>query len=426
LSPPAEIDPGKQWRAGHGIPVVAVFDTYRAVAIIGVALFHIFQVSGVFAALGDSTAGGFSFTLLVRSLDVLFMVSGFVMFLPTVARRGEFGSVGYFGLRRAARLLPAYWVCLGIALLLLLTAGYAGEFPSASSIVMHVSVLQTPAQLFTDNIPLGFGVVPPVWTLSVEVGFYILLPLLAAAYFRRPFIGLGAAAAIVVGWHLLGTNAGALSSAVGLDLGADAESRIETFYASQLPAWSFALACGMTGAWVYVWLLERGLSPLQQARCLRIAIVAAVSLVVLAWIAGGDALYDPSAFEGLFASQSPFLTLAYAGLIGVVLIALAGSPASARRPFEHRLLRWTGDISYAIYLIHFAVIWLALRELDLPNDGSLTTLLVWCAVVYPPSFLYAYLSARFVERPVRRWAHRFGRRAQAERPTKPNPATEAS
>ena len=36
----------------------------------------------------------------------------------------------------------------------------------------------------------------------------------------------------------------------------------------------------------------------------------------------------------------------------------------------------------------------------------------WCALVYPISFGYAYLSAVFVERPVRRWAHQFGRRAQ--------------
>ena len=45
------------WRGSQGIPVVPLFDTYRAVAIFGVVLFHIFLVSGVFAALGDSVAG---------------------------------------------------------------------------------------------------------------------------------------------------------------------------------------------------------------------------------------------------------------------------------------------------------------------------------------------------------------------------------
>ncbi len=72
-----------------------------------------------------------------------------------------------------------------------------------------------------------------------------------------------------------------------------------------------------------------------------------------------------------------------------------------------------GDISYAIYLIHFAVIWFALREFSLPDDGEPSAVLLWCAVVFPISIVYAYLSARLVERPVRRWAQRYGRRAQA-------------
>jgi peptidoglycan/LPS O-acetylase OafA/YrhL len=426
LSPAAEIDPGKQWRGSQGIPVVPLLDTYRAIAILGVVLFHIFQVSGVFAALGDSVAGDLSFAMLAHTLDILFLVSGFVMFLPTAARGGEFGSIRYFALRRAARLLPAYWVCLAIALLLLVAVGTAGEFPSLTEIALHVSVLQTPALLFDGGIDLGFGVVPPVWTLSVEVGFYIILPLVAAAYFRRPFVGLATAAAIVVGWYLLGTNTDAISSALHLGLDANDESRIATFYASQLPSWSFALACGMTGAWVFVKMTAQGLSPARQARNLRVTVAAAAVLILVAYVAGREALADPNPFAGLFARQSPLITLGYAAALSVVFVGLTVCPASVRRPFEGRLLRWTGDISYAIYLIHFAVIWFALREFSLPADGSLLALLAWCGLVYPPSFLYAYLSARFIERPVRRWAHRFGRRAQTETGTKPKPATEAS
>ena len=85
-----------------------------------------------------------------------------------------------------------------------------------------------------------------------------------------------------------------------------------------------------------------------------------------------------------------------------------------QRPFAASPSRWLGDISYTIYLIHFAVIWFALREFSLPNDGDLGAVLVWAALVYPVSIAYAYLSARLLERPVRRWAQRFGRRAQAE------------
>ncbi|MCV4733176.1 hypothetical protein OFB80_35370, partial [Escherichia coli] len=77
-----------------------------ALAIAGVVLFHVLQVCGGFAAAGDSALGIAMWGVLPRTLDALFIVSGFVLFLPTVAREGAFGSWKVFAVRRAARLLP--------------------------------------------------------------------------------------------------------------------------------------------------------------------------------------------------------------------------------------------------------------------------------------------------------------------------------
>ena len=95
-----------------------------------------------------------------------------------------------------------------------------------------------------------------------------------------------------------------------------------------------------------------------------------------------------------------------------VLVGFTLIPARAQVPCSGSFIRWIGDISYAIYLIHFAVIWFLLNVFSLPGGGSVGAALVWSTIVYPASIGYAYLSARFLERPVRRWAHRFGRRAQ--------------
>jgi peptidoglycan/LPS O-acetylase OafA/YrhL len=59
------------------------------------------------------------------------------------------------------------------------------------------------------------------------------------------------------------------------------------------------------------------------------------------------------------------------------------------------------------------VIWVLLRHLSLSQDGSAGITTAWIAIVFGVSISYAYLSARLLERPVRRWAHRFGRRHQA-------------
>jgi len=392
---------------------VPSFDGYRAYAILFVCLFHIFQVSGAFNAAGDSALGVLAWGILPRSLDALFIVSGFVIYLPTIVRDGDFGRVSAFAIRRAARLVPAYYVTLLIAILLLLVVSSSSGPPGAGTIGAHLAVLQTPALLFVDEFRLGLGVVPPVWTLSVEVGFYVVLPLVAAWYFRHPLVGLAVAAAIVLVWRELADHADSVASLFGTDLTSDAEHRIDTFYASQFPSWTLALATGMTGAWAYVRLRDRFTAERLRKLSIWGTALAGIVLALEIYLAGHGAVQDVSPFEGLFARESILVTLGYPLALGAVLVGFSLLPERVQFPCATPAIRWIGDISYAIYLIHFAVIWFALREFSLPGDGSVGAVLAWCAVVFPASILYAYFSARFLERPARRWAHQFGRRAQA-------------
>ena len=106
----------------------------------------------------------------------LFIISGFAIYLPTAARDGDFGSVRSFAIRRVARLVPAYYVALLIALLLLATVSSSEGLPGLGSIGAHLTMLQTPGLLVANDFKLGFGVVPPVWTLSVEAGLYLVVP----------------------------------------------------------------------------------------------------------------------------------------------------------------------------------------------------------------------------------------------------------
>ena len=228
-------DPGKSWRAASGIPVVAAFDGFRALAIGGVVLFHILQVCGALTADSDSALGIALWGILPGgSLTMLFIVSGFVMYLPAAARGGDLGSVKVFAIRRAARLVPAYYVSLIVALLLLAIfdpiPGPAGD-PGVGEVAAHFGLVQTPALLVDGQVvsegvasggfQLGLGVIPPVWTLSVEVGFYLVLPLVAAAYFRRPFVGLGVAALILAAWYAIAVNIGSIGDLLGVAIGLD-------------------------------------------------------------------------------------------------------------------------------------------------------------------------------------------------------------
>jgi peptidoglycan/LPS O-acetylase OafA/YrhL len=407
----AVADPGKEWRRGNRIPVLPSFDGYRAWAILGVVLFHVFQVTGVFAAAGDSALGVLLWGILPRTLDVLFIVSGFVIYLPTIVKDGDFGRVSSFAIRRAARLFPAYYLVLALALVLL-AAFSADGLPDAGTFAAHLGVVHTPMLLFVDGFDLGLNVVPPVWTLSVEIGFYLVLPLVAAWYFRHPLVGLAAAAAITVGWTLLGQDPVWAADLIGTELSGGALDRIVTFYASQFPAWTLALACGMTGAWAYVRIRDR-VAPERLGRAAGwVTVLAGAALLVEIYLAGHGAVNDIAPFEGLFARQSMVVTLGYPIALAAVLVGFTLIPDRLQLPCSAAPIRWIGDISYAIYLIHFAVIWVLLEEFSLSVDGSFLAALTWCAIVFPVSIGWAYLSARFLERPVRRWAHQFGRRSQ--------------
>jgi len=406
----AAADPGKEWRRGQGLPVVPAFDGYRALAILGVVLFHVFFVSGVLTSSLDSAGGLITWAILPRGIEMLFIVSGFVVFLPTVARDGDFGRIGAYAIRRGARILPAYWVALAVAILLLATVSDSPGVPGVGPIVEHFTMLQTPALLWDQDFPLGLNVIAPVWTLSPEITFYIVLPLVASFFFRRPLVGLAVAVAVVLIWHALGHDPNWVAGIFGADLSQVSVDRISRFYASQFPNWAFAFATGMIGAWAYVRIRDRWPTELIEKRAAIATVLGLVAFAPFVYLAWDEAV---ASSQGIYAQESLVVTFGYPAALAATMVALSLAPAWMQRPVANGAIRRIADISYGVYLIHFAVIFFALREFSLPHDRSLWAVVAWSLVVFPVSIVYGYLSARFLERPIRRWAHRFGRREQA-------------
>jgi peptidoglycan/LPS O-acetylase OafA/YrhL len=79
-------------------------------------------------------------------------------------------------------------------------------------------------------------------------------------------------------------------------------------------------------------------------------------------------------------------------------------------------MTWLADVSYGTYLGHFVIMTYLLLTLSPPQTGSAGDLVLWFAVTLVIATAYGYLSARFLERPIRRWAHRYGRTATARAP----------
>lgn len=403
-------DPGKDERAAEGVPVVPAFDGYRALAILTIVVFHVLINSGVVARAGDSFGGQMIWAIGPEFVDVLFIVSGFVVFLPTVAQKGEFGNVGAYAIRRGARLFPAYW--LSLLVMLAVMASQSGvNMPGFADLVSNFSGQQTLVQLLDAGIPIGFGLDVPLWTLTLEIGFYIVLPFIAAAYFRRPLVGLAIALAIAVLWREAFAHVAQIDDWLGIALSDQRTLELQFNAINQLPNWAFSFAAGMTGAWAYVRLRELHPRKLLERNAVRVLVPALAIFAVFVYLVGRKAI--GSDLPNLEARQSSFLSIGYTASLATVMLALALAPTRLQTPFAHPLARKLGDISYGVYLIQAPIFWLLLFHTDIPEDGSLGALALWVAAVIPASLLYGYLSARFVEQPIRRWARRFGRKAQA-------------
>ena len=405
---PGLLDPGKEARSRIGIPVVPAFDGFRAFAILGVVLLHVLHLSGVVEAGDSGLLARMVWGTIGHAIDVLFIVSGFVVFLPTVARNGSFGSVSGFAIRRAARLLPAYWMMLAIILLLILLTSVSPDVanPSLRDVGLNFFGLQGPVGMFVPGISTGFGVDPPLWTLSTEIGFYVVLPFIAARYFRHPLAGLVVAGLITIAWNLAFKNIGDVSSILGFDVSGAERFRLLFASTIQLPSWAFSFGLGMTGAWAYVrWNSKRVPGYLFA--------IALTGFLVMAWLAGG---YSDSAGFDLVAEYSRFspeIAIGYSGFLAALMILIAMGPRRLQLPFANEPVRKLGDISYGVYLSHMVIAFYAAALFDLPDDGSIGSLATWLAVVVPAAVLYGYLSARFLEQPIRRWARRFGNRREA-------------
>lgn len=413
-------DPGKEARARSGIPIVPAFDGFRAFAIAGVVLLHLCGISGVIERSGDGIVAVLINGTFGHAIDVLFVVSGFVVFLPTVARSGDFGRIGAYAIRRAARLFPAYWLILALIFILLATVPVTPDvgLPGARDIGIHIFGLQTPAGMFISGIPMGFGINPPVWTLSLEVTFYIVLPLIASVYFRHPLIGLGIAALITVAWTTGFENIAWVTSKLGIEVSGIEMLRLLVASDQQLPSWAFSFALGMTGAWAYVRIRAMEPDP-RRDRIIRIVqLVSLAGLLFFVWRAGSFAGDAPLKLVAQVARHDIDIALGYSACLAVLMVATTLGPSWAQKPFSVRPVRQLGDISYGIFLSHVVFIYYAGQLLDLPQDGTAATLLLWIAIVIPASTLYGYLSARFLEQPVRRWARRFGRAAEPAAPSK--------
>jgi peptidoglycan/LPS O-acetylase OafA/YrhL len=162
-------------------------DGLRAVAALAVLAFHVGGHTGITF---QGTLGGRLGSRADVAVAIFFVLSGLLLYRPW-ARATLAGaspgpgpgdgatarpSTGRYLWRRALRILPLYWVLVAVALIVY----SSGHIDSPATWLRWLTLTQIYDLTPWWELPGPHGLAH-VWSLSTEVAFYLLLPLLAAA-----------------------------------------------------------------------------------------------------------------------------------------------------------------------------------------------------------------------------------------------------
>jgi peptidoglycan/LPS O-acetylase OafA/YrhL len=309
----------------HENPRLGVLDGLRGLAVLLVLWYHVWEISWLSPPkpLAFLPATGFV------GVTLFFFLSGFVISYPFF-RAEQLGtpspSWGHFAWRRFIKIVPSYVLSIAVAYAL----GYAQRQPNAAllpDLVTHLLFIHT---WFSDRYGSINGV---LWTLSVEVEFYCVFPLIWWAFRRQPWLCAGSMIALAWMWRTWMAHC--------------CFDTLFAQYEENLPGYLDIFALGMLSAYLFV----------ARATLLRVPAIRGIApLVALGGFAMLGLLLENCYMYRLSDQWSGVWQIDRRPLLGVAFSAIAlGSLASPRWwqiLLDNAPMRFLAAISYNLYLYH--------------------------------------------------------------------------
>jgi peptidoglycan/LPS O-acetylase OafA/YrhL len=358
-------------------------DTLRGIAVLLVLFFHGFY----FATLADRFHGPVRWFVMATDMgwmgvNLFFVLSGFLITGILLDGRNDSGYYRRFYVRRALRILPAYYGFL-LLLFAIVRLGLVNRQTSWQFLGVSLVYLSNVSILF--GVPSQYGA---LWSLSVEEHFYLLWPAAVRNVSRR-FLAWTCVLIIVVCpllrafyyWRHYEYGAG------------------YTWLVADGLAWGALLA-----------LLARGKvsSRRGMARFGAICLAGTAGLVVVLLPFG-------IASSRTMAGGLLIVSVINSFFAGALALALVLGSGPWKGVFNLRVLKFFGEISYGLYLVEmlaFDVVDRILGHWGLQvshTRGSFAVVLLRFALAATLATTVAYLSRRYYEEPFLRLKHKFER-----------------
>lgn len=374
---------------------VANIDVLRAIAALLVLGIHAYALGGRVAPIKAVYWYDVPLIGMASGVWLFFAISGYVISRPFVnglLRSEPLPGMRDYALRRGLRIYPLYWIALTVFILI---EGTNGTRPW--QLVVHYALL--------NNLVPGReeSLLAPAWTLTLEVLFYISIPVLAAAVRRLQPLQLRAerlAAIVACSWIA------SIAFAAVADLPGDSRTGIwlrflfPGMWQAFCPGILLAIAPHLgAGRWRR-WLVD---FPASRAA----AVVAIASLAAAVLLSSISPLrFGIVPYQLLSDAARPLFSIGY-GLI--VAWALRARPWAEGRRWVLEL----GLASYGIYLIHPVIEAFMLKHGLRPIDSeSIPAYVVNLCCLMVLTIPLALASWHWLERPALALARRAGRTSQ--------------
>ena len=315
---------------------VDILDGLRGIAIAFVMWFHVWEITwqgAAFTVFGREI----DFTFLARmgfvGVEIFFFVSGFCLFWPyarALAERRPMPTVKHFAYRRFIKIVPSYLLALSV-LVALGSERDRSLDDGIKDVLAHVFFVHTWFQSYFGSID---GV---LWSLGVEVQFYVIFPLVVLAFVRWPRATALGLVALAFVWRY----------AVEQCCATGPYNHFHQL-ANQLPAYLDLFAIGMFAAWIVAVVLP-SVTFTQRVR----VIGTLVALAGCAWVVGLIGNVDSVRGMHDYAEHWQVWNRFPFGV--ALLVVTVGSVAAFplwHRLFANRVLVFLSVISYNAYIWH--------------------------------------------------------------------------
>lgn len=378
---------------------IGVLYGFRALMVLFVMNFHLWQQSWIPQSV--TLFGRYiGFDFWTRSsylfVDGMILLSGFLLYLPYARARWEgtaVPSTRRFYFNRIVRILPSYlFAVLGALLWIAIPQNL---YHSTGAMVKDVASHLTFTFLFWPETYITTPLNVALWTIAVEMQFYLIFPLVARTMQKRPAITAGAM----------------MLSAWVYRLCVAQFARDTNLLINQLPAFLDVYAIGMLGAMAFCrmrrWMRRTARIERWMIYAASIALSVAAFYVLVA-ILQTQSTASLNGHEALRLSQME-MRLPLTITLGVMMFSAAYWPNLLQKLLDNRLMRFLSTISMNLYIWH-QVLAVQMRLAWFPDINLLHTdsrlqsaYMLLCISV---AVLAAMAVTYGLEQPVSKWANR--------------------